>query len=208
MTLPKLTIEEYSKKLASNAPTPGGGASTGLAANQGACLIAMVCNLSFGKDAYPQNVIQEALTKAEDMAQESLTLMDKDAESFAEVGKVYAMPKETADDLLARKKAMNIALKGCTLPPMDLMELSVEGLALINTILGKSTPHAVSDLGAAALFFKTALEGAWLNVCINLAYLKDEEFCSTKDKQGEELLETGRLLADNIYHTVEEMVRP
>ncbi len=202
MNLPEQTIRDYSKTLASSSPAPGGGAATALTASQGAGLVAMVCNLSLGKVQYPQDKVGEILKKALNFQEEALVLMDKDAESFGEVGKVYQMPKKTEEDKALRKEAMEKALKGCTIPPIELMELSVAGLLLTQEALGKTTDHAVSDLGVAALFFKSALEGAWLNVQINLAYLKDETFCQTHESRGKALLEQGCPLADTLYQRV------
>lgn len=204
MALPELTIEEYSKALFSSAPAPGGGAATALTAAQGISLIAMVCNLTVGKESYQdqEELLQSVLKQTKTLEQEALDLMDRDAESFGEVGKVYQMPKETTEDKARRKDAMEIALKGCTIPPMDLMELCVEGLALTKQVLGKTTPHAVSDLGVAALFFKSALEGAWLNVKINISHIKDEAFCQQYQERGQALLTTGKAQGVDIYNTV------
>lgn len=206
MNLPELNILQYSQELSSPSPTPGGGAATGLAASQGASLVAMVCNLTIGKEKYAvyQDDVADILDKAMEYQQEALVLMDKDAESFGEVGKVYQMPKESEQDKALRKEAMEKALKGCTMPPMALMELSVAGLTLTQSAIGKTTDHAVSDLGVAALFFKSALEGAWLNVRINVAYIQDAEFCSTYEHRGKALLEQGCPLADEIYRQVLE----
>lgn len=206
MVLPEQNIRKYSETLASASPAPGGGAATALTASQGAGLVAMVCQLTLGKEAYQeqQGLAEELLEKALSLQEKALLLMDEDAESFGEVGKVYQMPKETPEEKQLRGQAMEKALKGCTLPPLALMDLCVRGLELTERALGKTTAHAVSDLGVAALFFKSALEGAWLNVKINVAYIKDEEFAKKHEKQGQALRNTGIALGDTLYKSVLE----
>lgn len=204
MNLAQLSIKDYSASLASSAPAPGGGAATALTACQGGSLLAMVCNLSIGKEKFKEHedLLKELLQKATELQEEAQDLMDRDAESFGEVGKVFQMPRDTDEEKAQRKAAMETALKGCTAPPMALMELSVQGLVWTEEALGKTTEHAVSDLGVAALFFKSALEGAWLNVCINLGSIADENFGSTHSTRGKALLEEGKAKADAIYGQV------
>lgn len=205
MNLASLTIEAYQAQLSSSAPAPGGGAATALTASQGASLLAMVCNLTVGKEKFKEQetLVQEVLAKALQMKDQSLQLMDDDAQSFGEVGKVFTMPKETQEEKDARAVAMETALKGCTAPPIALMALSYEGLLLTQSVLGKTTPHAVSDLGVAALFFKSALQGAWLNVRINIGHIKDQEFAKEHEIKGKKYLQDGIALADKLYQEVE-----
>ncbi len=207
MHFQEMTLQDYHKTLASSAPTPGGGAATALAGSQGASLVAMVCNLSLGKEKYAQHqaLIQEVLSQLEQIQATCLGLMDKDAQAFDQVAAVFALPKATETEVAVRKEKMEAALKACTLPPMELMEESMKGLRLTASVLGKSNQSAVSDLGVAALFFKSAIEGAWLNVTINLASLKDEAFIKTHKTRGEEILAEGKIVADEIYRAVLDM---
>lgn len=204
MSLAELNLTEYSKQLASSAPTPGGGAATAQIAAQGANLLAMVCNLTVGKEKYAQHevLVAETLDKAEEISQKALRLMDEDAVAFGEVAKLYKLPNKTAEEKEIRQKSMEIALQGCTKPPLELMKLCLEGLHLTKSVLGKSNQSAVSDLGVAALFFGSALEGAWLNVSINLAYMKSETFLTETKREGEAVLAEGKTLSQGLYQEV------
>lgn len=202
----KETLESYSDALASRAATPGGGAAAALSATQGVALVSMVCNLTVGKENWKEQeaLNQEALAKAASLQVECLGLMDKDAVAFGDMVAVYRMAKTTDEEKKAWEEAKEKALITCIAPPMELMEVSLEGLALVQMVLGKSNPNAVSDLGAAASLFLSALECSWLNVVINLKDLKDKEFETQQRRRGEELLETGRRQATELYNTVLE----
>lgn len=52
MKLVDMTVKDYLDLLKSNAPAPGGGSVSALAGAQGAGLIAMVCDLTIGKEKY------------------------------------------------------------------------------------------------------------------------------------------------------------
>ena len=67
-----------------------------------------------------------------------------------------------------------------------------------------SNTNAASDLGVAALNLKAGLQGAWLNVLINISGIKDQDFVQEYHSKGIELLQTGSDLADNIYQSILE----
>ena len=54
----------------------------------------------------------------------------------------------------------------------------------------------------AVLALKTALQGAWLNVKINLTSIKDEQYVKDMAAKGEKLLNDGNELADKVFETV------
>ena len=51
----------------------------------------------------------------------------------------------------------------------------------------------------AALNLKSGLQGAWLNVLINISGIKDQEFVNDFKAKGETILNEGMRLADTTY---------
>ena len=78
-----------------------------------------------------------------------------------------------------------------------MMELIVEALETTKEAVGKSNTNAASDLGVAALNLKAGLQGAWLNVLINISGIKDQDFVQEYHGKGLKLLQTGSELADS-----------
>jgi formiminotetrahydrofolate cyclodeaminase len=128
--------------------------------------------------------------------------MKLDTESFQQLSAAYRLPNGTEAEKDARSAAIQEGLEQCTRPPLLIMGLSVEALALIQALLGQTNMSAVSDIGVSALSLRTALEGAWLNVRINIRSMKNRELAENYRKDGEALLEQGLPLADGIYETV------
>ncbi|MEG2204819.1 MAG: cyclodeaminase/cyclohydrolase family protein, partial [Oscillospiraceae bacterium] len=131
-----------------------------------------------------------------------LDVIDRDTEAFNAVSAVFSMPKETDAEKAARKDAMQAALKGCTKTPYEMMELACEALELTRTVVGHSNASAASDLGCAALSLKAAIQGAWLNILINIGGIQDQEFAEQYRKNGEALLARALPLADAIYQEI------
>ena len=204
MKLAELKTAEFVDLLASDAPAPGGGSAAALEGALGAALTAMVCGLTVGKKKYAEfeELAQSAQTKALDLKARFVDVMDRDTEAFNVVSAAFGMPKATDEEKAARSAAIQEGLKGCTKTPFEMMELAVETLELTASVLGKSNDSAASDLGVSALSLRAAIQGAWLNVLINIGSLKNKELAEDYRAKGEALLAKALPLADQIYDAV------
>ena len=204
MKLAELKTAGFVDLLASDAPAPGGGSAAALEGALGAALTAMVCGLTVGKKKYAefQELAEEAQKKATDLKARFVDVMDRDTEAFNVVSAAFGMPKATDEEKAARSAAIQKGLEGCTKTPFEMMELAVETLELTASILGKSNDSAASDLGVSALSLRAAVQGAWLNVLINIGSLKNKELAADYQAKGEALLAKALPLADQIYDTV------
>lgn len=204
MKLVEKTVAGFVDLMASDAPAPGGGSAAALEGALGAALTAMVCALTIGKKKYAdvQELAAESQKKADDLKARFVDVIDRDTQAFNAVSAVFAMPKETDEEKAARKAAMQQALKGCTKTPYEMMELSCQALELTRSVVGKLNASAASDLGCAALSLKAAMQGAWLNVLINISGIQDEAFVQEYRQKGQQLLDRAMPLADSIYQDV------
>ena len=204
MKLAEMQVTEFVNLMASDAPAPGGGSAAALEGALGAALTAMVCALTVGKKKYAdvQELAVESQKKAEDLKARFVDVMDRDTEAFNAVSAVFAMPKETDVEKAARKAAMQEALKGCTKTPFEMMQLACETLELTRSLVGRLNASAASDLGCSALSLRAAIQGAWLNVLINISGIADEAFAAEYRKNGEALLAKALPLADEIYEEI------
>lgn len=204
MKLAELKTAEFVDLLASDAPAPGGGSAAALEGALGAALTAMVCGLTVGKKKYAEfeELAQSAQAKALDLKARFVDVMDRDTEAFNVVSAAFGMPKVTDEEKAARSAAIQKGLEGCTKTPFEMMELAVETLELTASILGKSNDSAASDLGVSALSLRAAIQGAWLNVLINIGSLKNKELAEDYRAKGEALLAKALPLADQIYDAV------
>ena len=198
MKLTEMKVNDFIDLLASDAPAPGGGSASALAGAMGVGLSKMVAALTTGKAKYAEHedTVQEILSKAGALTEKLTAAIDRDTEAFDGVSAVFAMPKGTDEEKAARKEAMQKALKEATLVPYETMELCLQSLN------GKTNTSAASDLGVASLNLKSAVQGAWLNVLINLSGIKDEAFVTEYKSKGEAILAEALPLADEIYNDI------
>ncbi|WP_346690644.1 cyclodeaminase/cyclohydrolase family protein [uncultured Cloacibacillus sp.] len=201
MKLAEMQVAQFVDVMASDAPAPGGGSASALEGAVGAALTAMVCALTIGKKKYAdvQDLAAESMEKANDLKARFVDVMDRDTEAFNAVSAVFAMPKETDVEKAARKAAMQEALKGCTKTPFEMMQLACETLELTRSLVGRLNASAASDLGCSALALRAAIQGAWLNVLINISGITDEAFAAEYRANGQALLDKALPLADEIY---------
>ena len=207
MKLADLTVNGFVEELASDSPAPGGGSAAALEGALGAALTAMVCTLTTvgkSKETYAdyQEFVIETRAKASDLQARFVDVMDRDTEAFNVVSAAFGMPKATDEEKAARSAAIQKGLEGCTATPFEMMEIAVETLELTGSILGKSNDSAASDLGVSALSLRAAIQGAWLNVLINIGSLKNKELAEDYRTKGEAMLAKALPLADKIYETV------
>ena len=207
MKLAEMQVSQFCDVLASDAPAPGGGSTAALEGALGAALTAMVCGLTtVGKSKEKYAAYQEFVIagqkKALDLKARFVDVMDRDTEAFNVVSAAFGMPKATDEEKAARSAAIQKGLEGCTATPFEMMELALETLELTAELLGKTNDSAASDLGVSALSLRAAIQGAWLNVLINIGSLKNKDLAEDYRKKGEEMLTKALPLADKIYAAV------
>lgn len=197
-------VEDFTALLASGAPAPGGGSTAALEGSLAAALIHMVMVLTKGKKKYAEHedFIAEGLEKAELLSRGFLELMERDTEVFNRMTAVFVMPRDTGEAKEARRKAQEEALKLCTQTPREMMALGLRTLELALAAVDKTNTGAASDLGVAVLCLKAAIQGAWLNILINLNGITDQSFARALREEGQNILAEALPLADNLYQTI------
>lgn len=204
MKLTDMTVTAFNDVLASSAPAPGGGSASALMGALGTALIKMVAGLTAGKKKYAEHdaLMHCIIDDAEEIRRRFIDVIDRDTDAFNAVSAVFSMPKDTDEQKAARKEAMQNALQGCTLTPFEMMCSAVAGISLADKMLDKFNQNAASDLGVAALALKAAVQGAWLNILINLGGIEDQEFVKQYRDRGNEILRETMALADKVYENV------
>ncbi|MCD6162540.1 MAG: glutamate formimidoyltransferase [candidate division Zixibacteria bacterium] len=201
----KSLMKEFIEQVQSKEPTPGGGSVAALGGAIGAALGEMVCRLTIIKKQYA-NVKPEFqdIRKKLDLLRNELTfLIEKDAQSFDEVMLAMKKPKTTDREKKIRTAAIEEATKRAASVPVEVMEKTVAVMEFLPSVAEKGSINSVSDAGVANLMAKAALEGASLNVRINLGGISDKAFADDlKDKndkllaRGSELYEKTKAIVD------------
>jgi len=177
-SLAKMNLREFCNETLSDSPAPGGGSVAALMGALGASLGGMVANLSAGKRGWDDKLeyFSDWAVKAQQLKDQLLSLVDEDTAAFNKVMDAFALSKESAEEKTARSAAIEQATKYAAEVPLKVMETASKSYELLAEMADKGNPASVSDVGVGALATRACIDGAALNVRINLAQLKDEKF--------------------------------
>lgn len=204
----KLTLENFTNELASNSPAPGGGSVAALSSSLAASLASMVFNLTVGKKAYQaydeeiKSKFEHGIAEAGRLKEELLNLMDEDTAAFNEVMEAFKLPKETEEEKEIRSIRVKEAYKKATLVPFKVAEKTLAVFDLLETAVQYGNANAISDAGVGTHIALTGIEGAVLNVRINLHGIKDTEFVNTISKKCSELVNAAEAKKEHIIGLV------
>ena len=200
------TIERFLDELSSKAAVPGGGGASALAGALGAALGNMVCYLTIGKKKYAdvEAEVLEICEKGEDLRMKLTELVEEDAVAFEPLSKAYGLPKNTDEEKAYRDEVMEKALLAAGSVPLSICRTVCEVIDLLDRLADIGSRLAISDVGCAALFCKTALQGGALNVKINTKLMKNRAVAEEMDSELVELLGEYAPKAERIYERVME----
>jgi len=203
-----MTLRDYSDVLASSEPAPGGGSTAALSGVLGAALTMMVVNLSVGKKNYEsldEKIKSEFIKEAENvkaLQKELSGLVDEDTKAFNKFMEAVKLPKDTEEQKQLRAGKMQEASLYALQVPLKTAECCFRLLENQGNIARYGNRNAVSDVGVGTLLALSGLEGAILNVNINLPGIEDEAIRSEAYDKCRRLSVEGRKLHSEILDIV------
>jgi formiminotetrahydrofolate cyclodeaminase len=159
------------EEISSNSPAPGGGSAAAIAGAVGCSLLMMVSGLTIGKKKYAdvQEQVQQVLDEAGKLRAQFINLIDEDTDAFTRLFELFKIKEPTEEQKLELKAAEEGAIN----VPRKTMETALAAMEQAAKLAPIGNKNAISDVGVAVHFIKTAYKGGKLNVKINLAG-KDE----------------------------------
>ncbi|MDW7674121.1 MAG: cyclodeaminase/cyclohydrolase family protein [Bacillota bacterium] len=202
------TVTGFAEELASSSPAPGGGSVAALSGALGASLSSMVCNLTIGKAKYEAawSELEPVKEKADKLQQRLLELIDIDTESFNKVMAAFKLPKESEAEKKARSEAIQAATIGAAEVPLEVAKACLEVLELTPALAEKGNENAMSDIGVAAQQAEAGIQGAVLNVKINLGSIKDQAFCQEAEEKVAQYLAQGKKIKEQVMELVNSKI--
>ena len=176
--LVNLSLQEFANETASESPAPGGGSIAAYMGSLGISLATMVANLSAHKKGWDQRwkEFSDWAEKGQKIKDELLYLVDEDTNAFNKIMEAFSLPKSSEQEVKTRSEAIQNATKFATEVPLKTMILAYSSFPIIKAMAEIGNPNSISDAGVGALCARSAVIGAYMNVRINAAELKDEAF--------------------------------
>jgi glutamate formiminotransferase/formiminotetrahydrofolate cyclodeaminase len=176
-SLVKMNLRQFCNETLSDSPAPGGGSVAALMGALGASLGGMVANLSASKRGWEEHLefFSDWAVQGQQLKDELLFLVDEDTAAFNKVMAAFGLPKDSAEEKAARSKAIQTANQYAAEIPLKVMETASRSYDLLAAMAEKGNPASISDVGVGLLATRACIEGAAMNVRINLSGLKDEK---------------------------------
>ena len=176
-SLVKMDLRRFCNETLSDSPAPGGGSVAALMGALGVSLGGMVANLSAGKRGWEERLryFSDWAVKAQRLKDEMLWLVDEDTAAFNKVMAAFALPKGKTKEKSARTSAIEAANKLAAEVPLRVMQTAAKAYDLLAEMAARGNPASISDVGVGLLALRACIEGAGMNVRINIANLRDEK---------------------------------
>jgi len=174
--LTKLELNKFIEEVGSSSPAPGGGSVSALCGALSNALNLMVCNLTVNKQGFELNKaeLEKNIGQSRARINNLIRLIDEDTEAFIKVMKAYKLPKGNEEEKLYRKEQIERAMFLATDIPFQTCEKCFETLEDAIKLLDTCSKNCISDVGVAVKLALAGLEGASLNVKINLPGLNTD----------------------------------
>lgn len=171
-------MDLYLEKLASKAPTPGGGSAAALAGALGASLASMVCEIA-------DNTLAD---EAKELAKKLRACMERDEAA-------YAAFKSCDGD---KEHALLLAAEA----PFETLRLCCECIALHEKLRGQIRESLLPDVASGAVLAWGAMYAAAINVRANTKLLRDRETAQRLNAEADALMGKYWVIADNTYEEI------
>ncbi len=200
MLLVEKTFQELLAAFASPDPTPGGGSASAATGAMGAALLTMVAALPKTRTGSEDDrtALTTAVAALIPLRQQLADAVDADTVAYDAVVAAYKLPKGTDAEQAARKAAIQRALRTATDVPLGVMRLSAAGLAKAAVVAAHGHRAAASDVGVAVALLSAGLQGARLNVEINLSGLSDAAYKEAAAAEAAQLARSAAQSADAV----------
>ncbi len=199
-----MTCKGFANETASESPAPGGGSVSAYIGALGVSLATMVANLSSHKAGWDDRweEFSDWAEKGQQLKDELLFLVDEDTRAFKRIMDAFGLPRKSDEEKAARTAAIQEATKYAIDIPFRTMKRAYESMEVIKAMAEIGNPNSVSDAGVGALCARSAALGAYLNVKINAADLKDKEYLTSLMKEADEIVEKTKNAEEEILGIV------
>ena len=181
-----LSLSDFADEVSIESPAPGGGSVSSSVGALSAALVSMVSNLSFNKKGYEKNnnKFENIGIEAQKIKRKLISLVDEDTRAFNNIMESFRLPKKNNEQINKRNKMIEDATKYAIEVPLNIMREAYKSIILSKKIAKIGNKNSLSDSGVAAELSYAAINGAYMNVLINLKDLKDISYSKDVTKKA------------------------
>jgi glutamate formiminotransferase/formiminotetrahydrofolate cyclodeaminase len=208
-TFTEMSMLEFNNEVRRARATPGGGSVAATLGALGAGLVCMVTGLSLSgrKFAGMKDEMLEHRHACDYDRGILMDLIERDSKAFDVVMDAMRSPADTAAEKKKKEASIEKATIEAAKVPLTTMQHSYSAMTHALVAAEKGNINSITDAGVATHALMAAIEGAALNVRINLGNIKDRAFVEKTSKEVEKLLKDATKLKAEILGIVDARMK-
>lgn len=165
------TMDAFLDRLASSAPTPGGGSVAGLLAALAAALARMVCAFTRGRPRFAavEHDVAACDTELARLDSVARDLMEDDAAAYAQLQTAFKLARTEPSRPARLAEAAELA----ALVPLAVATTARQVGTVLDRLEPIGNPQLLPDVHVARELVRAAIRAAAINVRVNLPYVSE-----------------------------------
>lgn len=197
-------LEDLLDAFSSSEPLPGGGSAAALTGALGTSLLLMVAGMAKTRTGSPEETadLAAAASRLRPIRTELTALVEDDSRAYLAVIAAYRLPRTTDEERARRRDTIDAAMRAATDAPLRTMRACERALRDAPLVVRFGNPNAVIDAVVGSKLLVTAVDGAALNVDVNLSGVTDTDHRARVVEERDALVSSARELARQTSETV------
>ena len=121
--------------------------------------------------------------------------------------KAFKLPKNSDEEIAQRIKEIDKANLTCIRVPLNVSALALETLRLVEDMIEYSNKNTLSDQGVCVLMLYSAIEGAAMNVMINLPGLNDDDLKREFKQTINEIISEAEQIKEKLLEEIKYLLK-
>lgn len=203
--LANMSTRKFIEAINARTSAPGGGSASAAIAAIGSGLGAMVSKLTYGvrKFEHLENRLRKTIPILHETTLKLIPMIDADTNAFNDYVDAMRLPQNTEDEKKARFEKMQAGLKKAIEVPLATMKIGDSAWEMMVEAAECGNIASKSDMQVGARALEVGIWGAYQNVMINMAGIKDEKFVTDVTAEAVRIKERAEKFCSQIQKLLE-----
>jgi len=203
--LANMSTRKFIEAVNARTSAPGGGSASAAIAAIGSGLGAMVAKLTYGvrKFEHLESRLRKTIPVLHETTLKLIPMIDADTNAFNDYVDAMRLPQNTEDEKKARFEKMQAGLKKAIEVPLATMKIGDSAWEMMVEAAECGNIASKSDMQVGARALEIGIWGAYQNVMINMAGIKDEKFVTDVTAEAVRIKERAEKFCSQIQKLLE-----
>ena len=203
--LANMSTRKFIEAINARTSAPGGGSASAAIAAIGSGLGAMVAKLTYGvrKFEHLENRLRKTIPVLHETTLKLIPMIDADTNAFNDYVDAMRLSQNTEEEKKTRFEKMQAGLKKAIEVPLATMKIGDSAWEMMVEAAECGNIASKSDMQVGARALEVGIWGAYQNVMINMAGIKDEKFVTDVTAEAARIKERAEKFCSQIQKLLE-----